>query len=348
MRGAEMLAWLEDNGIDAIARRTDEGYGLIGVGLLFWTWSPGSWAGDDALEVRQDMAAATFQPRRPLLYQEDQYQHVYPFKTREGGIGMLQILAVDAAAQTIQFRYKMVQEDPVSHLETTEGEDPEAQQLAESLERLMRFNLMTWKYAEEHDWRYPDTLEQLPEYAERCGQDFQWILDNVGYVGAGHTADDPESTLIAYDQTLLDLGKGTYGVFRDGHAEFLEPDRLPQYGLSATGIEAESKRLAESVDQLMRFGRSLLVYANYHDDKLPQTFEEMKRYADSQQDYLWIVENIEYLGAGMTTADPPAVMVAYDRSLLEQGKGTYVLFLDCHAEFVEPERLPQYGLPPAP
>ncbi|UCD51928.1 MAG: hypothetical protein JSW27_04680 [Phycisphaerales bacterium] len=233
LSAAEMLAWLEENGIDAIARKTDEGYGLIGVGLVFWTWSPGSWAGDDALEVRQDMAAASFQPRRPLLYQEGQYQYVFPFRTREGGIGMLQMVAVDTAAGTLEFRYRMVQDEPVTPVDTAEGEDLESQQLAESLKKLMRFGLVAWKYAEEHDWRYPDTLEQLPEYAERCGQDFQWILDNVGYVGAGRTAEDPESTLIAYDKTLLATGKGTYGVFRDGHAEFIEPERLSEYGLSA-------------------------------------------------------------------------------------------------------------------
>ena len=180
MPAADMLAWLEQNGIDAIAKKTEEGYGLTGVGLLFWTWSPGSWAGDDALEVRQDMARASFQPRRPLLYQEGQYQYVFPFKTREGGIGMLQMLAVNAAKQTIQFRCKRVQEDPIATNDTTLEEDLGSQRLAESLKKLMRFGLMAWKYAEEHDWRYPDSLEQLPDYAERCGQDFQWILDNVG------------------------------------------------------------------------------------------------------------------------------------------------------------------------
>ena len=137
-------------------------------------------------------------------------------------------------------------------------------------------------------------------------------------------------------------------MFRDGHGEFIEPARLSQYGLPAAGIDAESQRLAESVDSLMRFGRSLLVYANRHDDELPQTVQEMKDYADGEKHYQWIIENAEYLGAGMTTADSPAFMLGYDRTLLDKGKGTYVLFLDCHAEFIEPERLPQYGLPPEP
>jgi hypothetical protein len=236
MPAADMLGWLEQNGVDAVARKTEEGYGLIGVGLVFWTWSPGSWAGDDALEVRQDMAAASFQPRRPLLYQEGQYQYAFPFKTREGGIGMLQMLAVDTADQTVRFRYKMVQE------------------------------------------------------------------------GDG-----------AIPQTQADAG-----------------------------VDAESQQLAESVDSLMRLGRSLLVYANDHEDELPQTLGELKEYADSERHYQWIIENAEYLGAGMTTADSHLLMLAYDRALLDKGKGTYALFLDCHAEFIEPERLSQYGLSSAP
>ncbi len=234
MPAAEMLDWLEQNGIDAIAKKTDEGHGLVGVGLVFWTWSPGNWADTGAVDLCEEMASSSFQPRRPLLYREGQYQPVFPFKTREGGIGMLQMLAVDAAKQTVEFRYRMVEEEPMSPNESTGEEDPESQRLAVSVERLMRFGLMAWKYTEEHDWRYPDTIEELEEYAAPSGQNFQWILDNVAYVGAGRTAEDPESTLIAYDKTLLATGKGTYAVFRDGHAEFWTPAQAQEYGITPT------------------------------------------------------------------------------------------------------------------
>ncbi len=232
MPAAEMLGWLEENGIDAIAKQTEEGYGLVGVGLVSGAWPPGSWAKTGAIDLREDMAPDSFQLRRPLLYREGQYQYTFPFKTRESGIGMLQMLAVDASARTVRFRYRMVEEEPVGGPDVTAKEDAESERLAESVDRLMRFGLMAWKYAEEHEWRYPDTLEQLPEYAERFDQDFEWIRDNVAYVGAGLTAEDPASALVAYDKTLLATGKGTYAVFRDGHAEFLPPDVLAKYGLA--------------------------------------------------------------------------------------------------------------------
>jgi hypothetical protein len=231
----DLLAWLEQNGVDAIARMSEEGDGLVGVGLIFWTWMPSEWADTDPVELRQEMTRATSAPRRPLLFQEDRYQHVFPFKTREGAIGMLQMLAVDKAKRTVQFRYRMLLEEGGG---TPLENDAESQRLAESVDRLMRFGLMAWKYAEEHDWHYPETIDELPAYAKMFDQDFQWILDNVGYVGAGRVGSDPPDTLIAYDKTLLARGKGTNGVFRDGHAEFLPPNRLEQYGLAGKPQDA--------------------------------------------------------------------------------------------------------------
>jgi hypothetical protein len=222
-----LLAWLEQSGVDAIAKMSDEGDGLVGVGLIFWTWMAGEWAGTDPVNLRQEMARATSAPRRPLLFQEDSYQSVFPFKTREGAIGMLQLLAVDRAKRTVQFRYRM-------------------------------------------------------------------LLEEGG-------ATPPEN-------------------------------------------DAESQQLAESVRRLMHFGRSLLYYANHHDDKLPLTFEQMKDYADSEQDYQWIVANVQYRGAGITTAEPGSFLLAYDRTLFEKGKGTHVLFLDCHVEFLPPDWLAKYGI----
>jgi hypothetical protein len=225
----DLLAWLEQNGIDAIARMSEEGDGLIGVGLFFWTWMASGWADTDPVELREEMARATYQPRRPLLFREDSYQSVFPFKTREGTIGMLQMLAVDKAKRTVQFRYLTLQENGTGDVKAQS--DSESQQLAESVKRLMRFGLMAWKYAEEHDWHYPAAIEELKDYAKRFDQDFQWILDNIAYVGAGKFGQDPGDTLIAYDKTLLARGKGTNAVFRDGHAEFIEPKRLSQYGI---------------------------------------------------------------------------------------------------------------------
>jgi hypothetical protein len=227
----DLLAWLEQNGIDAIARMSEEGDGLVGVGLFFWTWMPSGWADTDPVELREEMTRATYQPRRPLLFQEDRYQHVFPFKTREGTIGMLQMLAVDKAKRTVQFRYLTLQEDGTGTIKAQA--DSESQRLADSVRRLMKFGLLVFIYADRHDGKYPASLAELKDSAEKEQQDYQWIVANVEYVGAGKTASDPNAgeTVLAYDKTILKSGKGTNAVFRDSHAEFIEPKRLSQYGI---------------------------------------------------------------------------------------------------------------------
>ncbi len=228
---AEMLTWLEQNGVDAIARKTDEGYGLAGVGLVFWTWSPGDWSDTDAVDLREEMASASFQPRRPLVYEEDQYQHTYPFRTREGAIGMLQMLTIDAEEQTVQFRYRLVQDDPTVTVETTAPDDAESQRLAESLDKMMEFAIVLCVYADRHDRALPDTLAELKEYVEKCGQDYAWIAENVGYIGAGKKMGIDPSVPVAYDKTLAAQGKGTYVLYSDPCAQFWNPQELAARGI---------------------------------------------------------------------------------------------------------------------
>jgi hypothetical protein len=147
------MEWLEQNGVDAIARMSDEGDGLVGVGLYFWAWMASEWAGTSPVDLREEMTRASYQPRKPLLFQHDRYQYAFPFKTREGGIGMLQILAVDTAKQTIQFRYRLLQEEAGN---APADNDPESQRHTDSIRRLMRLGLIVCVYAD--NWRDKTTL----------------------------------------------------------------------------------------------------------------------------------------------------------------------------------------------
>jgi hypothetical protein len=62
------LGWLEQNGIDAIARISDEGGGLTGVGLVVQTGEPGLWTAIPALGIRDIMAGVSYQSRDPILF----------------------------------------------------------------------------------------------------------------------------------------------------------------------------------------------------------------------------------------------------------------------------------------
>jgi prepilin-type processing-associated H-X9-DG protein len=207
-------------------------------------------------------------------------------------------------------------------------------------------------YASEHEDRLPQSMEEIRTYADSEEQ-HQWFLENVEYLGAGATVAQAPSVVVAYDKTLLATGKGTIVLFLDTHIEYVEPERFAKYGLN-DGIEvilqknAEMDRRAQSERCLNELGRSLRFYTHENDDRLPSSLEEIRKHINRGEQYQWIVENVEYLGAGLLFSQSPSLVVAYDKTLLATGKGTNVLFLDNHVEFIEPERLAGHGLPAGP
>ena len=173
-------------------RKTDEGYGLSGVGLVFWTWSAANWADTSAVDLREDLLGRLLPtPTTATPIRRISTNPSSPSKHEKGPSACSRCWPVDAVTQTVQFRYRLVENDPLEGSESAVQEDAESERLAQSLERIMRFGLMAWKYAEEHDWQYPEKINELEEYAEPFGQDFQWILENVEYVGAGRVGQDP-------------------------------------------------------------------------------------------------------------------------------------------------------------
>jgi hypothetical protein len=118
---------------------------------------------------------------------------------------------------------------------------------------------------------------------------------------------------------MLQSGKGTNAVFNDTHVEFVKPDRLEKLGIRSTE--------AQSAKRLSNLGKALAVYANDYQGRYADTVHEI-----FQKDYLnrknlkWLSENAEYLGKGKTMMDDPGIVLAYDKTMLQAGKGTNVLF----------------------
>ncbi|MBA7603106.1 hypothetical protein ES703_10210 [subsurface metagenome] len=75
-------------------------------------------------------------------------------------------------------------------------------------------------------------MQELEPYIGKK-QDFQWILDNVAYLGKGKKARTPPDAVIAYDRTLLKKGNGTNVLFNDHHVEFRTPEQLEKLGIAA-------------------------------------------------------------------------------------------------------------------
>jgi hypothetical protein len=74
----------------------------------------------------------------------------------------------------------------------------------------------------------------------------------------------------------------------------------------------------------------------------------LKAYVENEQEFLWIVDNVQYLGKGMTTAAPTTEVIAYDRTLAKKGKGTNVLHLEGSVAFKSPAELKEQGLTAEP
>ncbi|MHC4185254.1 MAG: hypothetical protein ACYSR4_04900, partial [Planctomycetota bacterium] len=96
-----------------------------------------------------------------------------------------------------------------------------------------------------------------------------------------------------------------------------------------------------SLEKLRQLGKALIIYAN--DDEQGRFPNTLRRLAErdyiSEKDLAWYLANVEYLAKGKTARDPPDAVLAYDRSLLEKGEGTNVLFNDTHVAFTRPEQL---------
>jgi len=110
--------------------------------------------------------------------------------------------------------------------------------------------------------------------------------------------------------------------------------------------EADSfviKTRMESAKKLSNLGKALLIYANDHNDKYPNSLFTFSKHM-KWQDFSWIRQNTEYLASGKTLADPPDIPLAYDKTLLKEGKGTNVLYNDCHVGFVMAQGLKKLGI----
>ncbi|UCD51932.1 MAG: hypothetical protein JSW27_04700 [Phycisphaerales bacterium] len=341
----DFLAWLEENGIDAIARMTEDDAGLSGVGLAHRGIAPGVWAVVPAVAARDLVGSMSYQSRDPILFQDGLYQTVYAFRTREGAVGLLKMGGADRAQRTVEFQYKMVEQDPaLARLTAAEDESHPLHVSARWLCDLGKYVLL---YAGEHEDRLPQSLEELRDYAQ-SEEEYQWMVNDVEYLGAGLTCADPISLVIAYDRTLLAAGKGTNVLFLDSRIEYVEPERFPTLILPGNSEADEPLPIHASARWLSDLGKYVLLYAGEHEDQLPQSLEELRGYAQSEEEYQWMIDDVEYLGAGLTCDDPFSLVIAYDQTLLAAGQGTNVLFLDSHIEYVDLERFAELSLPEDP
>ncbi len=167
----------------------------------------------------------------------------------------------------------------------------------------------------------------------------------VGNVKANPQASDDSEQLIITGPPLENRGPMLVTVRL--------PQATPPAATEPSAAAAEEAKPDEGVvagshEQLSALGRALLVYANDHDDRLPETLAELQDEIHQTRGLspTWVRQNVAYLGRGMTTSNEPDDPVAYDQTLYEQGTGTNVLHLDTSVAFESPERLEELGIGP--
>lgn len=214
-----------------------------------------------------------------------------------------------------------------------------------SAQKLAALGMALLIHANDYEDRFPEALQGVRTFLS--SEDFAWLMQSVVYLGKGKTTSDRPDTPLAYDRTLLEKGEGTLVLFADSYVSFKSLREL-----EALGIDLASEPFAaarhKSATQLSALGRAMLIYANDHNHKLPETLADVQDEVDQAGDLSlsWVQENVAYLGRGMTMSNEPGDPVAYDQSLYEQGTGTNVLYLDMHVAFETPERLEELGIGP--
>ncbi len=176
-------------------------------------------------------------------------------------------------------------------------------------------------------WLESDMLEVLQDIASMAGIPIIPDETVVGLVTA-------ELKDVPLDTALDIVLAGTPYVVK----------KTPYYYLVASAVEPlEIEKRVDSAKKLSNLGKALLIYANDHEDKYPDSLHHLSEYLNVEE-LKWVLANVKYLAHGKTIAVRPDAVIAYDKMLPAERKGTNVLFNDSHVEFVKPERLKELGI----
>jgi len=118
--------------------------------------------------------------------------------------------------------------------------------------KLKQVGLAVIMYANEHEAKCPDSLEQLREYLK--AEDLAWAKQNIEYRARGRTAADQPNAVIAYDRIMFEKGSGTNVLLNDGRVEFAGPERLNELNINKTHILIEM-RILEVTDGFLKENR---------------------------------------------------------------------------------------------
>ncbi len=251
--------------------------------------------------------------------------------------------------------------------EPAQEDKPDEGVVGDSHEQLSALGRALLIYANDHDDKLPETLAEVQDEIDQAGDlSLAWVRQNVAYLGRGMTTSNEPDDPVAYDKMLYERGGGTNVLHLDTSVAFESPERLEELGVAPD--KPSPAALRDSARRLRALGRSLVIYAKDHDDTFPNTLDDLQsdratdpaqrsmerqlaeiygqRYPEQMdaRQLAWCREHVQYLGKGVKATADPARVLAYDRTLLVEGKGTNALYLDATVEFVTPEEFQKLGI----
>lgn len=104
------------------------------------------------------------------------------------------------------------------------------------------------------------------------------------------------------------------------------------------------RQRSEYDSKLDDLGRRLLAHAETHGGSYPANESALGALFPDEL-WTWLQGHVVYLGAGKSPTPDEGVPVAYEKTLLSFGLGTYVLYSGGNVEFVVPSKLKEHGIP---
>ncbi|MBN1256102.1 MAG: hypothetical protein JXA52_00195, partial [Planctomycetes bacterium] len=109
---AAAFEWIAENGID-VSGETAQGFrGLVGINMIATPFPGERWETVTPEQILQDEAIAHGTPGTPaVMSAKGELPETFLFKTREGGVGILQITGfIDQVPRGVKIRYKLVRQ----------------------------------------------------------------------------------------------------------------------------------------------------------------------------------------------------------------------------------------------
>jgi hypothetical protein len=343
--GREVIEWSATKGIDFV---NDRGRFEL-VEMTAVKVVSGLWDSAGPAEIRDALMKGSNQEIIPTHSKDYTISSpiTYVFKTRENGLGLLQIL--EKKDENIRIRYKILQQKPdlTAHkifipdadtkgvgvvLDLASGELLPAGQEQEQLTIFRKLG--------KGDLAYDGVLICLRGAKANLVVSDKRGDHLVGLETAGQIED-----MTAYKLELRTIPGRLLVTTAEGDAYNVTLLAADARGIKleyskATGHDLmEQRSRSESASKLRRLGVAVVVYANEHNGQLPGTLQQVKDYVGHAEDFRWLLQNVEYAGKGKTLRGSPGELVAYDKTMLANGKGTNILYKDAHVQFLRPEEL---------